>query len=152
MVLVVQCLANVSAHIVFSTKERRPFLRDDDLRDSLHREIGGSSQSMNCPPIITGGVEDHVHFLARMSRTISLADGIKELRRVTSTRIKQQPRGSSDFSWQAGSATFSVRQSNIPEVIRYIRNQVEHHRNTNFKSEFRRMLEPHEIECDEQYV
>ena len=74
-----QSLSNVIVHLVFSTKDRRPFLNEKDIREQMHAELGGASKTLNCPPIITGGVEDHIHLLARQSRTIALSDWVKEV-------------------------------------------------------------------------
>ena len=56
-----QSLAKILLHTVFSTKDRRPFLRDKLLRDEVHRYLGGILANLNCQPLIIGGVEDHVH-------------------------------------------------------------------------------------------
>jgi putative transposase len=147
-----QSLANLVVHIVFSTKDRVPFLRDNVLRDEMHRELGGASKTLSCPPILVGGVEDHVHILARQSRTISLADWVKELKRVTSLWIKQREVRLADFQWQAGYGGFSVSRSNVPQLLEYIENQERHHARFDYKTEFRRLLERHGIEYDERYV
>jgi putative transposase len=147
-----QSLSNVIIHVVYSTKHRKPSLRDRGLRDETHRQLGGASKTLDCPPILVGGTEDHVHLVARQSRTISLADWIKELKRTTSLWIKQRDRGQKDFQWQAGYGAFSVSQSNLAQVVEYIKNQEKHHRRFDFKTEFRRLLERHGIEYDEQYV
>lgn len=139
-------------HIVFSTKERRPYLPDPTLRDEMHRQLGGSSKTLNCAPILVGGVEDHVHILAKQARTISLADWIKELKRVTSLWIKGREPQLKDFAWQAGYGAFSVSQSDAPRVIEYIRGQEEHHKKFDFQTEFRTFLKRYEIEFDERYV
>jgi REP element-mobilizing transposase RayT len=60
-----QSLAKILVHTVFSTKDRRPFLRDRALREELHRYLGGILTNLDCQPIIVGGVEDHVHLLLR---------------------------------------------------------------------------------------
>lgn len=85
-----QSLSAVYIHLVFSTKERRPFLRDEAIRDSLHSQLGGISKKLLCPPIITGGMEDHVHLLARFARTITQAEWVKELKRVSNLWLKGQ--------------------------------------------------------------
>jgi hypothetical protein len=64
----------------YSTKERRPFLKDETIRVSAHRYLGGISKKLGCAPIITGGVEDHIHMLARFGRTITQAEWVKELK------------------------------------------------------------------------
>ena len=79
-----QSLSAVYIHLIFSTKDRHPFLRDESLRQDLHAFLGGTSKTLQCPPIIVGGVEDHVHFLARFGRTITQAEWVKELKRVSS--------------------------------------------------------------------
>ena len=59
-----QSLSAVYIHLVFSTKNRQPFLRDKDMRTTLHSQIGGIGKTLGCPPILIGGVEDHLHLLA----------------------------------------------------------------------------------------
>src|SRR5687768_2459935 len=68
-----QSLSAVYIHLVFSTKHRRPLLRDKATRDELHSYLGGVSKQLDCPPILIGGVEDHVHLLARFGRAIAQA-------------------------------------------------------------------------------
>ena len=121
-----QSLSVVYIHLVFSTKDRRPFLRDKDIRGALHGYLGGISKKLDCPPIIVGGVEDHVHLLCRFGRTITQADWVKELKRVSNGWLKEQGPEYAQFQWQAGYADFSVSQSNLEEVKRYIADQETH--------------------------
>jgi REP element-mobilizing transposase RayT len=147
-----QSLSSVYLHLVFSTKERRPFLRDQTIREEMHAFLGGISKKLDCPPILVGGVEDHVHLLARHGRTITQADWVKELKRSSSLWIKERDPKLSDFAWQAGYGVFSVSTSNIDAVTNYIARQEEHHRKSTFQDEFRAMLQKHRIEWDERYV
>ena len=73
-----QSLSAVYVHSVFSTKDRRPYLRDLDLRNELHAYLGGISKRLDCTSVIVGGVEDHVHLLVRMARTTNQADWTKK--------------------------------------------------------------------------
>jgi len=147
-----QSLSNIIVHIVFSTKHRKRFMCAPVLRDELWKMLGGTSKSLDCPPLIVGGAEDHVHLLARQSRKIAVADWVKELKRTTSMWIKKRDQNVAAFQWQAGYGAFSVSQSNSAQVIEYIRNQEEHHRRIDFQTEFRKLLERHGIEFDERYV
>ena len=147
-----QSLSIVYIHLVFSTKERRPFLRDKAVRDALHAYLGGVSKQLDCPPILVGGVEDHVHLLCRFARTITQAEWVKELKRVSNGWLKEQGRDYTDFEWQGGYADFSVSQSNLEQVKQYIANQEEHHRKVNFQDELRELLRKHQQEWDERYV
>ena len=83
-----QSLAKILLHLVFSTKERRPFLRDAALREETHRYLGGILTNLECQPIIVGGVEDHVHLLFAHSRTATVADLVKELKRGSTVWLK----------------------------------------------------------------
>ena len=146
-----QSLSAVYIHLVFSTKNREPFLHDDRIRTRLHAQLGGISKTLGCAPILTDGVEDHVHMLARFGRTITQAEWVKELKRVSNLWLKKE-HGLLTFEWQGGYADFSVSESNVEQVKRYIANQEQHHRKIGFQDELRSLLRRHRIEWDERYV
>ena len=64
-------LSVVYLHLVFSTKDRRRFLRGQEIRETLHAYLGEVSKRLDCPPLLVGGGEDHVHLPARFGRTIT---------------------------------------------------------------------------------
>ena len=146
-----QSLSAVYIHLVFSTKNRQPFLRDLELRTRLHAQLGGISKTLGCAPILTGGIEDHVHMLARFGRTISQAEWVKELKRLSNLWLKDEYR-IRNFEWQGGYADFSVSESNLGQVKGYIAHQEEHHKKINFQDELRELLQRHRIEWDERYI
>jgi REP element-mobilizing transposase RayT len=147
-----QSLSAVYIHLVFSTKDRRPWLRDRSLRQSLHAYVGSVSKQLDCPALIAGGIEDHVHLLARFARTITQADWVKEPKRVSSAWLKGQTRDWVDFQWQGGYADFGVSQSNLEQVTHYIGNQENHHTKMSFQEELRALLRKHHLEWDERYL
>jgi putative transposase len=146
-----QSLSAVYIHLVFSTKDRIPFLRDGKIRSELHKQLGGISKRLECPPLKVGGVEDHVHLLARFGRKITQADWVKELKRVSSLWIKDRFT-LVDFEWQGGYADFSVSASNLDRVKQYIADQEKHHRKMTFQDEVRGLPKKHQIEWDERYI
>jgi putative transposase len=95
-----QSLSAVYIHLIFSRKERRPYIRDDDLRHALHSYLGGISKNLDCPPIQVGGVDDHIHVLARFGRTIAQAEWVKELKRISNLWLKEQSAQCTGFQWQ----------------------------------------------------
>jgi len=147
-----QSLAETYFHIIFSTKDRVPFLRDRTLRDELHTYIGGACRNLKSPSLTVGGVEDHVHILCRFGRTITIADLLKGLKKESSKWIKGKDRSLYNFHWQAGYGIFSTDSDRLPELRRYIAAQEEHHRQESFKDELRRLLTAHHAEYDERYV
>ena len=58
----------------------------------------------------------------------------------------------SAFAWQSGYGAFTVGQSELPAVRRYIENQVEHHRVETFQEEYVRFLKDHLVEYDDRYL
>jgi REP element-mobilizing transposase RayT len=147
-----QSLSSVFLHIVFSTKERFPFLSDQDVRRQVHAFLGGIAKKLNCPPLLIGGVSDHVHILIQMGRSVSQADLVKELKRGSNLWIKERFPDIPKFAWQAGYGAFSVSASNVETVRTYIANQLEHHAKISFQDEFRAFLEKHGVAFDERYV
>jgi REP element-mobilizing transposase RayT len=147
-----QSLSNVLVHIIFSTKERHPFLADPDLRRATHKYLAEVSTQLHCPAVKVGGVEDHVHILARQARTITVADWVKELKRTSSLWIKEVPGGPKVFRWQSGYGAFSVGQSQSKAVCAYITGQEEHHRTVSYQDEFRSLLQSHGVNYDESHV
>jgi REP element-mobilizing transposase RayT len=147
-----QSLAQIYLHIVFSTKDRRPWLQDPGIRDELHNYLGGTCNNLDCPVLRVGGALDHVHILCRLGRSISIADLVKELKRESSKWLKTKSPALADFYWQSGYGEFSVSPSHVDPLRTYIDNQVEHHNRESFQDELRRLLKMYGLEWDERYV
>ena len=147
-----QSLSKILVHTVFSTKDRRPFLDDLNLREEMHKYLGGILANQGCQPIIVGGVEDHVHLLCALGRTINASEMVKEVKRGSSLWAKSKSPTLQDFSWQNGYGIFSIGFSQIPVVRDYITTQADHHRRISFQDEFRELLRRYEIEFDDRYV
>ena len=139
-------------HLVFSTKGREPWFTDAEKMNSMHAYLGGISAKLECHTIAIGGVADQVHILARISRTIYLAEWVKELKRTSTVWMQGEWPKFATFHWQAGYGVFSVSQSNTDAVVEYVRSQAEHHRTKSFQEEYRAILRKHGIEWDERYV
>jgi putative transposase len=148
-----QSLSNVVIHIVYSTKHRKPWLKDSDLRSDLYAYNASIlKDNVDSPALLIGGVEDHIHLLCLLSRKHAIMDVIQESKTETSKWMKKQGAQYRDFHWQAGYGAFSVSQSNVEQVKQYIANQEEHHRKMSFQDEFRAMCHQHGIAIDERYV
>ena len=145
-----QSLAQLYVHLVFSTKERRPFIKED-VQPRLHAYISGAFDKIECSTVQVGGVRDHVHILFRLNKNRALAEVVKEAK-VESSKWMKKNGGAPLFSWQAGYGAFSVSASNLEMVIEYIRKQEEHHRTRSFEDEFRQLLRRYNLSFDEAYV
>jgi REP element-mobilizing transposase RayT len=136
-------------HVVFSTKDRRPFLKDAALRSDLHAYLGGIVRNLKGRAYAIGGVEDHVHLLISLPATIATADALRTIKTNSSSWAKSHVNG---FAWQQKYGAFSVSQSGVPRVVRYIQGQEAHHRKQTFEEELRELLEKHGIDYDPRYL
>ena len=137
-------------HLVFSAKERRNLI-DFAWRERLHAYLGGVIRSLDGIPEAIGGIGDHVHLLIGLRATHRLADVMRELKSASSEWVHKEVR-MGIFAWQEGYGAFTVSVSNLEQVVRYIRQQEEHHRKRTFQEEYRELLERSGVSFDERYL
>lgn len=147
-----QSLAKIYTHVIFSTKHRYPFLADKFLRTEMHAYLGGIRKNLKSPAIVIGGIADHVHILCVLSKNLSVAEFVGEIKRSSSKWVKTKGLMVRKFAWQNGYGAFSVSQSHVEAVRTYIVQQEEHHRKKSFQEEFRLCLKKYMVEYDERYV
>jgi len=140
---------NLLYHIVYATKERAPLITDG-LRPRLHEYLGGTVRGIEGVPLEINGTADHVHLLVRIKPVISVSAFMSKLKSGSSGWAKRQTLGR--FAWQARFGGFTVSESQVERVRRYIRNQQEHHRKFSFEEEFKALLEAHHVEFDEAHL
>lgn len=147
-----QSLARIIVHLVFSTKNRVPFLNDAQVRRDLEGYLAGTLRNLKSPAIIVGCVEDHVHLLYVQSKNIALTKLVEEIKTSSSKWVKSKSPLLREFYWQNGYGAFSVSESDVASVRDYVANQDEHHRSRTFQEELRALLVAHGVEFDERYV
>jgi putative transposase len=144
-----QSLSFLLVHIVFSTKDRRPYLRDD-VRNRLHAYLATVVRDKQCECLRVGGVADHVHLAVRMHAQKSVAKLIEEVKVASSKWMKVE--GVEAFGWQRGYGAFSVGPADVGALLQYIEQQEAHHRKRDFKEEMRSFFEKYHVAFDEKYV
>lgn len=135
-------------HVVFSTKERRKLI-PLEMKERFWSYIAGICKAEGIFVHAINGMEEHVHLLLQIPPTIAAAKAVRTIKANSSRWMRQRVRA---FSWQQGYSGFSVSKSNIPVVVRYIRNQERHHKRMTFEQEFRALLRKHGIEFDPKYM
>lgn len=146
-----QSLSKILLHIVFSTKDRRPWI-DEAISPELYAYMATIIRGLDCEAFRVGGANDHVHIACSLSRTVTVSSILKELKASSSAWIKKQGPQYHDFAWQPGYAAFSLGHSQLPALLSYIEKQREHHAKRNFKDELVELLEKYEVDYDEQYL
>src|SRR5436190_432279 len=142
---------NLLYHIIFSTKDRRPFLTDL-YQIRLYDYIGGTIRGLGGISLELNGTEDHLHLLTRLRPDNALSNVLRDLKAGASGWMHDVFPEVKDFSWQRGYGAFTVSQSNVEEVRQYIAGQKEHHAKISFRDEFIRFLKVNEIEFDERFL
>src|SRR5262245_21754443 len=146
-----QSFACLHYHLVFSTKHRAALITAE-LQPRLYGYLGGILRANDGCLLAVGGVADHIHLLARLSREVSVAETLRLLKSNSSKWVHETFPLHSAFAWQNGYGAFTVSYSQLELVKAYIANQEEHHRGMSFRDEFRALLRKHDIEFDEQYL
>lgn len=146
-----QSLAKILVHVIFSTKQRHPYLVPE-IRPELHRYMATVLKGLESTAIVINAVDDHVHILCRLSKNRAICDVVQEIKTSTSKWLKTKGGGLSKFQWQSGYGAFSVSPSQAESVRRYIENQEVHHRSVSFQDEFREFLVNCDVDFDERYV
>ncbi|MEI6562242.1 MAG: IS200/IS605 family transposase [Verrucomicrobiota bacterium] len=146
-----QSLSLLLVHLVFSTKDRLPLI-GPSVRAELHGYLAEVARNMECECFRVGGMADHVHLAIGLSRTVAVANLVKDLKTSSSKWMKGRSPELYAFAWQRGYGAFSVAPGDQQTLLDYINNQEEHHRTRSFQEEFRAFLNKYNIEYDERYV
>jgi REP element-mobilizing transposase RayT len=146
-----QSLSKVILHIIFSTKNREPWL-DSNVRPRMHAYLATICHDIEADLVRVGGVADHVHIVTTLPRTLSQAELIERMKKVSSKWIKALDVRYRGFFWQRGYGAFSVSPSQLDSVLEYVNEQQEHHHTRTFQDEYRELLRKHRVDFDERYV
>jgi putative transposase len=144
-----QSLVKILVHMVWSTKDRVRIIAPD-FEPQLYGYISGIITNNGGRMLIAGGDADHIHILASIGR-IDISELIGDIKRDSSSWIKQQEARYAQFYWQRGYGAFSIGQSQVEAVTKYIRDQKEHHKSQSYKDEFRALCAKYEVEIDERF-
>mgnify|MGYP000528573642 FL=1 len=146
-----QSLAKNYIHLIFATKYRENIIKQTDLSE-LYAYITGILNHIDCPMICIGGTTNHVHVLCVLNKNMALSKMVEEVKRSSSKWIKSKDPFYRQFGWQNGYGAFSVSQSKVEIVVKYIQNQEEHHKKMLFVDELKMFLREYDVEYREEYL
>ena len=138
-------------HFVWSVKNRKPLIKPD-LQDDLYGYIGGVLRKRKHHLIVAGGIENHIHLLVAVHQTQTIADLVRDVKTNSSRWIHETRPDLIHFAWQTKYGAFSVSESMVETVTKYILNQKEHHKTVNFEDEFVAFLKRHGIDFEPKYL
>ncbi|MCD4819665.1 MAG: transposase [Candidatus Cloacimonetes bacterium] len=137
-------LTRIWIHSVWGIKNRFPFL-SDTTRNEIIDHLKIKFDEFGCGVRIINGTEDHIYSLFLLNKNDSLKAIMKSIKGESSHWINETNFYKAKFSWQIGYGAFSVSESLVKKVERYIRNQKEHHKKTSFKEEWDLLIKKHNI-------
>jgi putative transposase len=141
--------SDIVLHMIFSTDGRRPLI-NPKFRADLFAYMGGIVREMDGTALIINGTNDQVHMLMHM-RPVHSAAEIARIVKTNSSRWVRE-KHSPEFARQTGYGVFSVSESNIAELTRYIAAQEQHHGRHSFQQEFVAFLEKNNVAYDQRYI
>ncbi|HLY60768.1 MAG TPA: IS200/IS605 family transposase [Terriglobia bacterium] len=146
-----QTLVKLLVHIVFSTKDRRNLITAE-IEPELFAYMAGTLKQLDCPCLAINGATNHVHILISLSKNIALSKMMEELKKSSSKWIKTKGENFRDFAWQEGYGVFSIGESNIEALKKYIAKQKAHHKVQQFETEFLDILKKYRVKHDPRYI
>jgi putative transposase len=137
--------------IVFSTKHRKKCLSEQN-QEELFKYIWGILKSKKCHLYRINGIEDHIHIVCTIHPSVSLSSLIKDIKLASSKHIKQKGLFLNFDGWQEGYGAFTYNIKEKNNLIEYVKNQKEHHKNISYKDEFIKLLKENEVDFNEKYL
>ena len=138
-------------HLVFSTKHRQTFIRQE-VENRVWAYIGGVARKHKLTAIQIGGIENHIHALILSSPVNAPSQIVQWLKGDSSKWMHIEFADLKNFAWQDGYGAFSVSKSKVPDVVEYIKTQREHHSKESFEDEYLKLMRLNEIDYDEKYL
>jgi len=151
MSLLSNTYSQIHIQCVFAVKYRKAMI-DKSIKDRIHQYISGIVNGEGHKLLAINSMPDHLHLFFGMRPTQSLSDLMKHVKGESSEWINKQNLTPVKFRWQEGYGAFSYSKSQIDNVVNYILNQEEHHRNKTFIEEYKEFLEKFEIDYKEEYL
>jgi REP element-mobilizing transposase RayT len=146
-----QSFSSVLVHLVYSTKNRQPLILGE-LEPELFAYQATIFRELDSPSLTINGTSDHVHTLFRLSRKVALCDLVEEVKKRSSKWLKTRDAALACFQWQSGYAAFSIGESGVDALKKYIAGQKLHHAKCGFQDELRAFLAKYKISYDERYM
>ena len=141
----------IHIHFVFAVKFRHGIIQSK-WKEDLYKYMTGIIQNDNHKLLAINGMPDHIHILIGLRPAQSISDLMQDIKGSSSKWINERKFLKIKFEWQEGYGAFSYSKSHVDTVIKYIKNQEEHHKKESFRDEYLKFLTAFEIEYEERYI
>jgi putative transposase len=138
-------------HIVFAVKGRTNLI-SRTWKEELYKYISGTITGKKQKLMAINGMPDHIHLLIGFNPDCTISDLVRDIKANASKWINDKGYAFGKFEWQSGFGAFTIGQSQIDRVFKYIANQEEHHKIKTFREEYIDFLKAYQVEFNIQYV
>jgi len=138
-------------HCVWSTKYRAPLLIPP-INIRVYKYIAGIIHNQKGHLLAIGGMPDHIHMLIAIKPSIDFVNLIWAIKSKSSKFIRKNNLCQEAFYWQRRYGAFSTDITNVNRIIRYIKNQEQHHKKESFQTEYSKILDPNEIKYNKNNI
>jgi REP element-mobilizing transposase RayT len=128
------------AHLVFSTKNREPFLNSKELREKVYQHIKENAKSKTIWLDSINGYQDHIHCLISLNKDQTISKTAQLIKGESSFWINKNHLTKTKFIWQDDYWAVSVSESHLESVRKYINQQEEHHKIRSFSDEINEFM------------
>jgi REP element-mobilizing transposase RayT len=122
-----------------------PLLNTDEVRIKVNKYFQDYLKGMEIKVLAVYSNADHVHLLIELPLNKTIQDIVKLLKGSSSHWINQNDIITKKFAWAVGYAVFTISKSNVDKVIKYIKNQKEHHRKLTFTEEYKKFINSYNL-------
>jgi len=143
--------SQIYLHYVFSPKYRQALIKPE-FENELYKYITGIVKDLDQHLICINGIPDHCHLLIRLRPALAPSKLIQTVKANSSSWINTKKFIKKKFNWQVGGGIFSISHKHVPRVIKYIENQKQHHKKSDFKSEYLQLLAHNNIKFKDEYL
>lgn len=136
--------SSLHVHIIFATKRREPTI-SPELQPLLWAYMNGIAKNLGVGVLAINGFDDHAHLAIILPpKDTDVSEFVKKIKANSSRWMSAEH--VKEFQWQDGFGAFSVSKAHTPALVKYIRNQREHHKKVSFAEEWTRILKKHGLE------
>jgi putative transposase len=143
--------SQIHIHLVFAVKGRQSFIHSK-WEEDLYKYITGILHRKGHKSLAINGMPDHIHIFFGYKLTDNIPDLVREIKKATSAWIRENGYVRQGFLWQEGYGAFSYSNWDVTKIIKYVRNQKEHHKRTTFMEEYKGLLKDFDIPFEDRFL
>jgi REP element-mobilizing transposase RayT len=143
--------SQLTIHVIIAVQSRANLIKKDFQQD-VYKYMTGIVKNKGHKLLSIGGVADHIHLVIGLNPSMAISDLVRDIKNNSTNFINDKKWLPGKFYWQEGYGVFSYSKSQRKDIIRYVENQEEHHKQSTFREEYLKILDRFEVDFDDKYI